>query len=88
MVRLVPRQRTAWIVLPLSGSYFRSACRMADKTRRLARDRRARKGVIKFPDLDADLRRDRCHSLHLSDWDSDLDSSVGAQYCPGDHRVG
>ena len=88
MVRLVPRQRIARIVLSLSGSHSRPTCRLADKTWRLASDRRAWKGIIKFPDLDADLRRDRRDSLHLPDRNPNLDSALGGKHRAGHHRIG
>ena len=88
MVRPVPRQRIARIVLSLSGSHSWPACRLADKTRRLAWDRRARKGIVEFPDLDADLRRDRRDSLHLPDRNPNLDSALGGEHRAGHHRIG
>ena len=84
----MPRQRIARIVLSLSGSHFRSTRCLADKTRRLARDRHVWKGVVEFSDLDADLRRGRRDPLHFPDRDSDLDSALGAEHRASHHRVG
>ena len=75
------------ILRAMGWAYSWSIDRLVGQARRFARDRRTRKGVSQFSDIDVDLQCDRWRPLSAIDWFCDPRNLAHLELGPRDRRV-